>query len=48
MGMKERIDTLEEENRKLRDDNEKLLKTIDQMRTTLNRLLDYGILKVET
>ena len=48
MGMKERIDTLEEENRKLRDDNEKLLKTIDQMKVTLNRLLEHGILRTKT
>ena len=48
MGMKERIDALEKENRKLRDDNEKLLKTIDQMRVTLNRLLEHGILRTET
>ena len=48
MGMKERIAALEEENRKLRDDNEKLLKTIDQMKVTLNRLLEHSILRTKT
>ena len=40
MGMEERIAALEKENQELRNDNEKMMKIIDQMRTTLNRLLN--------
>lgn len=40
MGIEERIAALEEENRKLRDDNETLMKIIAQMKVTLNRLMD--------
>ena len=40
MELDERIVVLENENRKLRDDNEKLLKIITQMKTTLNRLVE--------
>ena len=40
MELDERIVVLENENRKLRDDNEKLLKIITHMKTTLNRLVE--------
>lgn len=39
MGIEERIAALEEENQKLKADNEKLLNIIDQMNVTLNRLM---------
>lgn len=45
MGIEERIAALEEENRKLRDDNEKLMKIITQMKVTLNRLMDRCLVK---
>ena len=45
MGIEERIAALEEENRKLRDDNEKLIKIIAQMKVTLNRLMDRCLVK---
>ncbi len=45
MGVDERIAALEEENRKLKDDNERLMKIITQMKATLNRLLDRCIAK---
>ena len=45
MGVDERIAALEEENRKLKDDNERLMKIIAQMKTTLNRLLDRYMMK---
>ena len=48
MEMDARMVALEEENRKLKEDNKKLMQTIDQMRKTLNRLLEYGILRTET
>lgn len=41
MGMEERIAALEKENQELRDDNEKMIKIIDQMRVTLNRLINH-------
>lgn len=43
MGTNERIAALEEENQRLRDDNEKLLQIIAQMKVTLNRLVDRYI-----
>lgn len=43
MGIEERIAALEEENQKLKRDNEKLLNIIDQMNVTLNRLLNRYI-----
>lgn len=45
MGLEERIAALEEENRKLRDDNEKLMKIIAQLKVTLNRLMDRCLVK---
>lgn len=45
MGIEERIAALEEENRKLRDDKEKLMKIIAQMKVTLNRLMDRCLVK---
>lgn len=41
MSIEERIAALEKENRKLKDDNDKLLMIIAQMKTTLNRLIGY-------
>ncbi len=35
-----RMAELEEENKRLREENRKLLLIIDQMKTTLNRLID--------
>ncbi|MEY8395423.1 hypothetical protein AALB64_11475 [Lachnospiraceae bacterium 45-P1] len=43
MGNDERIAALEEENQRLRNDNEKLLQIIAQMKVTLNRLVDHYI-----
>ena len=43
MGNDERIASLEEENQRLRNDNEKLLQIIAQMKVTLNRLVDHYI-----
>ncbi len=43
MGTDERIAALEEENQRLRNDNEKLLQIIAQMKVTLNRLVDRYI-----
>lgn len=45
MGIEERIAALEEENRKLREDNEMLMKIIAQMKVTLNRLMDRCLVK---
>jgi len=47
MGIEERIAALEEENRKLRDDNETLMKIIAQMKVTLNRLMDRCLVNGE-
>lgn len=38
MGNDERIAALEEENQRLRNDNEKLLQIIAQMKVTLNHI----------
>lgn len=43
MGNDERIAALEEENKRLRNDNEKLLQIIAQMKVTLNRLVNRYI-----
>ena len=43
MGTDERIAALEEENQRLRNDNEKLLQIIAQMKVTLNRLVNRYI-----
>ena len=43
MGNDERIAALEEENQRLRNDNEKLLQIIAQMKVTLNRPVDHYI-----
>ena len=40
MGIEERIAALEEENQRLRDDNEKLMTIIAQMKATMNRLME--------
>lgn len=39
MSEEERMLALEEENQKLKSDNDKLLEIISQMRGTLNRLI---------
>ena len=39
MTSEERMAALEEENQRLKDENARLLGIIDQMRTTLNRLI---------
>ena len=43
MSIEERSAALEEENQKLRDENEHLLMIIDQMKVTLNRLVSRYI-----
>ena len=43
MGNDERIAALEEENKRLRNDNEKLLQIIAQMKVSLNRLVNRYI-----
>ena len=43
----ERIAALEEENKRLRDDNEKLMKIVTQLKATLNRLIDHKLLRHE-
>lgn len=45
MGYGERIAALEQENRRLREENENLLKIIAQMKVTLNRLIDHFIVE---
>ncbi len=39
MADEDKMNVLEEENRKLREDNEKLMDIVVQMRVTLNRLV---------
>lgn len=39
MTDEEKMTTLEEENRRLKEDNEKLMDIVVQMRVTLNRLV---------
>lgn len=39
MADEERVTTLEEENRRLKEDNDKLMEIVVQMRVTLNRLV---------
>ncbi len=39
MADEEKISVLEEENRRLKEDNEKLMNIVVQMRVTLNRLV---------
>ena len=36
----QRIASLEEENRRLREENEQLIRIMNQLKTTLNRLAD--------
>ncbi|MCI8511522.1 MAG: hypothetical protein HFE83_05925 [Lachnospiraceae bacterium] len=43
MRIEDHIAALEDENRRLRDDNEKLLNIITQMKVTLDRLVNYYI-----
>lgn len=45
MGVEERIAMLEEENKQLKNDKQTLLLIIDQMRVTLNRLIERSIKK---
>lgn len=45
MGMEERIATLEQENRRLKEDNERLLEIIAQMKVTLNRLVSRYVIE---
>ena len=39
MTEKERISALEKENQKLKEDNDRLMEIVAQMRVTLNRLV---------
>ncbi|MCI8452998.1 MAG: hypothetical protein HFE84_00065 [Lachnospiraceae bacterium] len=43
MRIEDHIAALKDENRRLRDDNEKLLNIITQMKITLDRLVNYYI-----
>ena len=43
MNSEKRMTELEDENRRLREENEKLLAIIDRMRMTINRLLGQYI-----
>lgn len=45
MGLEERVAVLEEENRRLRNDNQKLLDIISQMKVTLNRLVSRYVIE---
>jgi len=45
MGLEERIADLEEENQRLRRDNQKLLDIISQMKETLDRLISRYIIE---
>lgn len=45
MGKEDRIAALEEENQRLREDNEKLLTIKAQMKVTLNRLVNRYIVE---
>lgn len=45
MRKEERIAVLEQENQRLREDNEKLLSIIAQMKVTLNRLVKHYIVE---
>lgn len=45
MGIEERVAALEKENQELREENEKLMAVVAQMKVTLNRLLDHYILE---
>lgn len=47
MEMEERIAVLEEENRRLREDRDRLLEIIAQMKVTLNRLISHYITENE-
>lgn len=40
MGRQSELELLREENRRLREDNEKLMQIIAQMKVTLNRLVN--------
>lgn len=46
-GNLEEMRRLEEENRKLKEDNEMLLGIVGQMRVTLNRLVNYYVINKE-
>ena len=45
MGSRKRVAALEQENRRLRAENETLLEVITQLRVTLNRLIDHYIVE---
>lgn len=45
MGLEERVADLEEENRRLRQDNQKLLEIISQMKVTLDRLINRYVIE---
>lgn len=45
MGLEERVADLEEENRRLKRDNQKLLDIISQMKVTLDRLIDRYVIE---
>lgn len=48
MSKEERIAALEEENFRLREENEKLLGIISQMKVTLNRLVTHYIVNSQS
>ncbi|MBQ6834758.1 MAG: hypothetical protein IJO55_10125 [Lachnospiraceae bacterium] len=45
MGLEERIAALEEENQRLKKDNQKLMDIISQMKITLNRLISRYVIE---
>ena len=45
MGLEERVADLEEENRRLRQDNQKLLEIISRMKVTLDRLINRYVIE---
>ena len=45
MGLEERVADLEEENRRLKRDNQKLLDIISQMKVTLDRLINRYVIE---
>lgn len=47
MEMEERIAVLEQENRRLKEDRDRLLEIIAQMKVTLNRLVSHYITENE-
>lgn len=45
MGLEERIAALEEENQRLKKDNQNLMDIISQMKITLNRLISRYVIE---